>query len=80
MSNEEQHIYNYLKNWPTAFISSQEVSKRVDRKRFQKEGDWARHLLHRMSAEQLLDRDASGGYKIHEEPKERVKVTPTHHD
>lgn len=77
MSGEEQNVFSYLQNWPTAFISSQEISKRLDRKRFQKDGDWARPLLHRMADQQLLEKDASGGYKIKEKPQPKLENQPS---
>jgi len=66
MSYEAQEIVRLLKNWPGVFVSPGEIGRRVDRKRFDKEPNWARAALRSMVDQGILENDSSGGFRLKE--------------
>jgi hypothetical protein len=72
MRPEAQQIVRLLTNWPGTYVSYAEISRKVDRKRFEKEGIWARQILRSMTEEGILENDGGSGYRLvtAEEPKQ----------
>jgi len=81
MDADEKQICNYLKAFPSQFISGREISRRAGGKwRFRKEPDWATQPLARLIDRGILEADASGHYCLRprkeSEKKNRKWVSP----
>jgi len=58
-------ILQYLKNFPTQFISAMEISRRAEgRNRFREESRWAQSALGQLVELALIETDGKGRYRI----------------
>src|ERR1700761_2890336 len=76
MNTDEQAILDYIKGWPTVFVSGKEIARKVGGKaRFEKDRNWAVPILAQMVRMNILEVDSSGGYKLREQEEDKHKVT-----
>ena len=66
MTHETQEIVRLLRNWPGVFVSHAEIARRADRKRFEKDPNWARNVLRTTVSQGILEQDSAGGFRLAE--------------
>ncbi len=65
MNAEETEIYDFLKQYPSVYVSVIEISKSVGaRRNFLMDKTWARPILRRMEMEGHLESNPSGEYRL----------------
>lgn len=65
MGTDEIQVFEYLKSCPNTFASAAEIARRVGgRKRMQDDPDWIRPVLRRMVAEELIESDEFGQFRL----------------
>jgi hypothetical protein len=69
MSNEfgpdKKAIMEYLKLWPTTFISGREIARKVGgKKRYAEDRSWAVPVLMHLVEQGLIETDSMGGYRL----------------
>jgi hypothetical protein len=69
----KQQILNFMRQFPDAFLSYTEIAKGADRKQYRRDRDWARPFLRGLVEEDLVERDAQGGYRIVDEERDKKK-------
>ncbi len=73
-------IMDYLKSWPTIFISGREIARKVGgKKRYADDRFWAVPFLRRLVKEELIESDAAGGYRLMPEEKNAKKSKTKRH-
>jgi hypothetical protein len=74
MHADEKAIVEYLRSWPTTFVSGREIAKKVGgRRRYEYDRDWAVNILAEMLRKGLLETDIQGYYRISQKREERRK-------
>jgi hypothetical protein len=74
MDADERDICSYLKSWAGQFVSGREISRRAGGKwRHSKDPEWAGLVLTRMVEKAILEKDASGRYRLIAKMKEKKK-------
>ncbi len=58
----EQEILQLLKQCPGTVFSAKEVGKRIDRKQFKENPNWARPMLEGLLEKKVISTDVSGYY------------------
>lgn len=58
----ERDVLNFLKSSPGQFYSSKEVGKKVDRKQFVENPNWARPFLQKLLEKNLIEQRGDGYY------------------
>jgi len=58
----EQEILQLLQQSPGTVFSAKEVGKRIDRKQYKENPNWARPLLQGLLEKKLISADVSGHY------------------
>jgi len=80
MQSEEKAIIDYLKGWPTAFVSAKEIAlKACGRKRFEDDQGWAIPFLVQMVRLGMIETDHLGHYRLvleKKKPKKETHVSP----
>ena len=72
MDASEREILVFLQTWGSDFVSAKEVSRRAStKKRYNEDQDWAKPFLQIMTDRGVLDRDASGRYRVKPKPKKK---------
>src|SRR3954447_24197629 len=72
MDAEEKEICDFLKTWSGQFVSGREIARRAGGKwKFRQDEHWAVQILGRMVEKQMLEKDASGHFRIR--PREKAK-------
>jgi hypothetical protein len=67
-------ILDYLKSWPTTFVSGREIARRVGgKRRYAEDRFWAVPVLRHLVKEESLETDSVGGYR----PRQKEEVTST---
>jgi hypothetical protein len=57
-------ILDYLKSWPTTFVSGREIARRVGgKRRYAEDRFWAVPVLRHLVKEESLETDSVGGYR-----------------
>jgi hypothetical protein len=65
MNADEAEVYDFLRGYPTVFVSCTEISKKVGKgRRFDQDRTWARPILRRMELDGVLEANAFGEYRI----------------
>ena len=64
MTYEAQEIVRLLRAWPGMFVSQAEIARKANRKRFEKDPNWARQALRAMVDQGILEQDSSGGFRL----------------
>ena len=64
MSIEEMKIIEFLSVRPNLFVSVMEISRFLDRKKFETDRVWARPALRRMEMNSLLEANPFGEYRV----------------
>ena len=64
MSIEETKIIEFLSVRPNLFVSAMEISRFLDRKKFELDRAWARPVLRRMEMNGLLEANPFGEYRV----------------
>lgn len=65
MNAEEKEIYEFLSEYGEAYVSCNEVCKRLGHsKRFENDRTWARPILRRMELDQLVESNPFGEYRL----------------
>src|SRR5262245_8224812 len=65
MTAEEYDIYHYLNRTPENFVSIYDIAKDLgSRRSFAANRDWAYECLSRLEGEGLVDKNASGEYRV----------------
>jgi hypothetical protein len=75
MQVDEKAIIDYLKGWPSSFVSGKEIARKVGgRERYDEDRGWALPILVQMVRHGILETDHLGYYKLKlEEKKNRNK-------
>lgn len=72
MDSDERDIYLYLKTWGKEYVGAKEICRRAaTKKRFAKNPDWAKPILHIMVENGILERDEGGRYRIKPDTRKR---------
>jgi len=64
MNIEENKILEFLRVRPNLFVSVLEISKFLDRKKFESDRTWSRPLLRRMELEGQIEANPFGEYRV----------------
>jgi hypothetical protein len=65
MNADEAEIYEFLRRYPTVFVSATEISQKVGKgRRFDQDRTWARPILRRMELDGVLEANAFGEYRV----------------
>jgi hypothetical protein len=82
MTQDEIDILVYFRANPTTWVTFNELSRLVGGKyRFNQDPEWPRPILKKFAAKDLLEKDASGAYRVKPKKKKehkgpRIFVTP----
>ena len=73
MNADEKAIVDYLKTWPSSFVSGREIARKVGGKhRYEEDRGWAVRILAKLVTDGLLEKDHLGYFRIRQEdPKKR---------
>jgi hypothetical protein len=73
-------ILDYLKSWPTQFISGREIARRVGgKKRYAEDRFWAVPVLKHLVEEEKLESDSMGHYRLMPVDKKKTKLKTKRH-
>jgi hypothetical protein len=76
MQPDEKSIVDYLKGWPSSFVSGKEIARKVGGKaRYEDDRGWAIPILTRMVRLGVLETDHLGYYKLKMEDKKKENRT-----
>jgi hypothetical protein len=65
LSADESSVLQFLKNWPGAFISAAEITRRADGKiRHRTEPRWTAPVLTQLVTVKLVETDGHGKYRL----------------
>jgi hypothetical protein len=64
MNTEETRVAEFLSSRRNLFVSATEISKFLDRKKFDIDRNWARPMLRRMELEEMLESNHFGEYRL----------------
>jgi len=75
MQADEKAIIDYLKGWPSSFVSGKEIARKVGgRDRYEEDRGWALPILAQMVRQGAIETDHLGYFKLKvEEKKVRKK-------
>ena len=74
MDSDEREICNYLRSWPSQFVSAREVARRAGgKRRFREDPQWAYPVLTRLLEQNTVDTDGLGHYRLKLEARESRK-------
>ena len=75
MHTDEKAIIDYLKNWPSSFVSGREVARKAcGRDRHQEDRDWAIPLLSALVQRELIETDHLGYYRYKPDPRKKDRA------
>ena len=65
MNADESEIHDFLRGYPTVFVSVMEISRKVGKgRRFDQDRTWARPFLRRMELDGILEANEFGEYRV----------------
>jgi hypothetical protein len=72
MSTDERAIVDYLKSWPSLFVSGREIARKVGgKKRFEEDRGWAIPILSQLILVGVIEPDFYGGFRLKKRDKKR---------
>ncbi len=76
MSTDEKAIMDYLKSWPTSYVSGREIARKVGgKKRYEEDRGWAIPSLLQLVRLGLIEPDQYGGFRLRKVDKKRRPTT-----
>ena len=76
MNADEKAIIDYLKEWPSSFVSGREIARKVGGKeRYEEDRGWAMPILAQMVRIGLVEADNYGHYRLKQEEKKKRQKT-----
>ena len=74
MQSDEMAIIDYLKGWPSSFVSGKEIARKVGgKKKYDEDRGWAIPILAQMVRRNILETDFLGAYRLKPEEKQKNK-------
>jgi DNA-binding IclR family transcriptional regulator len=70
MDADEIEIVNYLQTWGNQYVSTKEICRRANKRRFSQDNYWAQEPLARLKDNGIVESDARGRYRLKPEAEE----------
>jgi hypothetical protein len=72
MTTDEKAIMDYLKSWPTSYMSGREIARKVGgKKRYEDDRGWAIPSLLQLVRLGLIEPDLYGGFRLKKADKKK---------
>ena len=76
MTPDEKAVIEYLKGWPSSFVSGREIARKVGgKKRFERERGWAVPVLAQLVRMGVIEDDHFGYFRLRLDRKKRRPKT-----
>jgi hypothetical protein len=76
VSTDEKAIVDYLKSWPTSYVSGREIARKVGgKKRYEDDRGWAIPSLLQLVRLGLIEPDQYGGFRLRKVDKKKQRTT-----